>query len=747
MARYRSYGGCTKAGSKASSTWRDGLQEWQQIYQIGKRGAFLVHEPYSGWTERMRAKVADLLWQSVQAQWKRAVSREDGEHAALQLLLDFWQEHIMNEDAFRSLVELLGKQGRFQQAEDCYKQLCTALHQQGRIPSQRTQGTMDFIRTFQFQRERRDSRLVLASSTPQVIEGRVSHIDEKLHPQVLPETRHLIGREMWLSAVRRMVQTFPAKKLIVLRGPIGVGKSSELARLARSFQQEIEDLAIQAYTRWLDEGNMEMQEAGNVVTELAVLLLTRHRLLEVAELVVRCGWISFQLGHGPRLALLAQEVMGKIDWHKTVEDECAGLVLLEALFPFRGRAVETKEIINYERIYNAFLADTLVLQEATEGYIVHLFTLNLINALHFSEAKALLDMYRLHLEARSVKPENSEAWLQKRALLLGMWCEYLQETGDRDQSQTMRKETIRLYQQRAHLLSPKQSRSLLDKMLRIRALGSCFSFLGYHLNRIGEHQEALRIIEQAVALQEQGLANIGVLASSYSDKAQILMELGRFQEAVFFDEKAIVEIQRCIDAGDAGSQGDLGTYYVNRGRLYLRLGRVEEAEHLFRKAFPHIHEDRRKYRMFAQEGLNEIEQWREQSVTPEYQLDWRWVERYRELCAYDNIWWLTWAGPFTLEEQQEWDRLFTLPLNDEIKEQLGTLTNQQKKSSGLAHLLLALLLTLYHSHKHFALCTLSLRHYCSYDVYSDNLMLMKQLLGERKGYSLSCSTSMHDCWT
>jgi hypothetical protein len=44
-----------------------------------------------------------------------------------------------------------------------------------------------------------------------------------------------------------------------------------------------EDVVIEAYMRWLDEGNLELQEAGNVVTELAVLLLTRHRLLDAAQ--------------------------------------------------------------------------------------------------------------------------------------------------------------------------------------------------------------------------------------------------------------------------------------------------------------------------------------------------------------------------------------------------------------------------------------------------------------------------------
>jgi hypothetical protein len=39
------------------------------------------------------------------------------------------------------------------------------------------------------------------------------------------------------------------------------------------------------------------------------------------------------------------------------------------------------------------------------------------------------------------------------------------------------------------------------------------------------------------------------------------------------------------------------------------------------------------------------------------QLDHRWIQRFRALNAYDEKWWLTWAGPFTSEEQAAWDRL------------------------------------------------------------------------------------------
>lgn len=61
------------------------------------------------------------------------------------------------------------------------------------------------------------------------------------------------------------------------------------------------------------------------------------------------------------------------------------------------------------------------------------------------------------------------------------------------------------------------------------------------------------------------------------------------------------------------------------------------------------------------------------------QLDWRWVERFRQLVAYDSYWWLTWSGPFTSDEQKEWDRLFALSLNETTKGQLGALMMASRK--------------------------------------------------------------------
>ncbi len=81
--------------------------------------------------------------------------------------------------------------------------------------------------------------------------------------------------------------------------------------------------------------------------------------------------------------------------------------------------------------------------------------------------------------------------------------------------------------------------------------------------------------------------------------------------------------------------------------------------------------------MFAEEALGKNEQWK--AASSQYQLDWRWVERYRELSAYDTYWWWAQAGPFTEEEQRQWEQLFALNLDEMTKERLGTIIAQSRE--------------------------------------------------------------------
>ena len=83
--------------------------------------------------------------------------------------------------------------------------------------------------------------------------------------------------------------------------------------------------------------------------------------------------------------------------------------------------------------------------------------------------------------------------------------------------------------------------------------------------------------------------------------------------------------------------------------------------------------------MFVKEALEEIERWRQQATSSRHQLDWRWIERYRTLAAFDSYWWWTTTGSFSAEEQRLWSRLFRPDMDEATKQQLGTLLAESRE--------------------------------------------------------------------
>ncbi|TMD57811.1 MAG: DUF1704 domain-containing protein, partial [Chloroflexi bacterium] len=185
----------------------------------------------------------------------------------------------------------------------------------------------------------------------------------------------------------------------------------------------------------------------------------------------------------------------------------------------------------------------------------------------------------------------------------------------------------------------------------------------------GVYEQALSALDRCLALKKQGYVEPGSLAASYDEKAQSLAGLGRFQEALAWIEMAECEVNRLAKSGHTPSQEEAWIYRVSRARLLLQCGKSSEAEALLEEASSHIHPRRRTiYDMFIDESLHELKHGRQVSSTGQYQLDWRWVERYREIAAFNSLWWLAPSGPFTDDEACEWNMLVRQgTLNDETR--------------------------------------------------------------------------------
>lgn len=983
----------------------DGLEDWQAAYQIGMRGSFLSHEPYSEWADWRRGRVSELLWQSVNAQWKRAASWEAGTsgiEAAVRLLLEFWQAQVTNEDAFRALVDLLGKQERFHLAEECYRQLYEVLHREGHLPHPRTQEAMDVLRATRLRRESRRPQLTLASSSPDSLEAEqmATHGEEKSGQQavsatgeseapaerLIAETRHLIGRETWLRGVCQMVQAFPAKKLVILQGPIGIGKSSELTRLADSFQrassqviwlpfpaewnsdpeaaldlllgtwlgacgvaslpvetarerliaallaqlkqhhrptvvlldnaeclleangtlapcweaflaqfvrsphqttvflatkewrgwpgrdsmfvaetlvpplslaesvcllqrlgleelpveqlqavgvrmagiplllewtarlladplllnewsafdesegilhayptperrarrlqrllddpsllgahlasrltpllqhimetrlspeahrvlerlavatlplskaalhvlcprpawlkelrdasllaaytnrvqvlpmvaetvrqqltpeqrQEAEDLVMQAYTHWRQQGIEDDQEKAAVVAELIIFDLNRLRLLDAVELFLRTSWLLDRFGHTARIAHLVFHLLEQKQWHTTREQEYGGILLRARLAPALGqRSTAAMRAQAYQPIYAALIGRQVHLQMATELYLVQQLVLAERHALRFAAAQDILDQaFARHPDLEQTDLPNFASLVARRADLLGEWSDYAQEQREDEQARKLREQAIALYYQCVGLWKRVEEQSLPGKRSSYRYNQARYlNNVAYRLRQQGGLDEALTAIEQSIALAVAGYAKPGSLATAYSEKAQILAAQGHFREAQRFDEIAVEQMQQEVVASDNSSlRSEVWTLLAERGQLYLRFGKLKEAESLFEEATHHLSDNRRSYRIQAEEALEEIRQWREAS--PHEQLDWRWSVRYHELVRYDALQWLTPAA-FSPAERETWAQLQEQSSNEESQQRLEALMAQSREREILAAL-------------------------------------------------------------
>jgi len=185
--------------------------------------------------------------------------------------------------------------------------------------------------------------------------------------------------------------------------------------------------------------------------------------------------------------------------------------------------------------------------------------------------------------------------LEEQAFLFGRWSEALEEKGKLQEAKIHREKTISCYRQCnillfAHLKSEDTGlkKSSLKKRLALSLNNLC-----YQLNRAGQYEEALQLVEHCIVLKEQGYTQFGALAAAYGEKSQILAALGRFREALLFDDKAIAEIERFARLGHRASQEEMDIALAGIGQV-LKQGlshpdTVEVSQRLIRLLRENLH--------------------------------------------------------------------------------------------------------------------------------------------------------------
>lgn len=471
-----------------------------------------------------------------------------------------------------------------------------------------------------------------------------------------------------LAAYQKRVQLLPMVAAVVRAG------------ISAQQQRDLEEQMEKPLLHWLAGsralGNREM---GMIVAGLTEIYLRHLRLLDAAQFVMRHGWLAFNLGYARRLAELAMRALEQ-EWEESEETRCGALLLRHFLGPYLGEKVdEGQRAADYRHIRSAFLTEALHLHPSIEVAVVYTLMTSEMDLFQFEEAQALYDgcSERLQAQARS-DPDLQGSLMEKQAWLWARWSEYAEEQGDKEKALVLEEQAVIYYRKMVPLLTPPERCTSLEQIFLQKRLARALNNLAYQLNRRGQYAEAFEAIEESIELKEQGRVEIDTLADAYGEKSQILARLGQFQKALEYDEKAYDETLRLANAGFRFSEEELRMYQVNRGCLYLQLGRMEEAEQWLRRAFP-LPPRRRAYAMAAEHALNEITRWREASATTNYQLDWRWIDRYRKLASFDSYWWLAPAGPFTSEEQQMWDATFVHAPDEATKERLGEILYQARQ--------------------------------------------------------------------
>src|SRR5260370_19154878 len=235
------------------------------------------------------------------------------------------------------------------------------------------------------------------------------------------------------------------------------------------------------------------------------------------------------------------------------------------------------------------------------------------------------------------------------------------------------KESVANWRQCLKSASPLQETYVKFKLARALNDFAC------DLRTLGQVSEAEIAIEESIQIKRASGALPHSLAISLSEYSQILTVQGKIRQAQPINEEGVKILEHAIENGDTSHNPELGMLLGERANIFWQQARFTEAKPLLERAVELIGDkpSRQKDKNKAIAQLKEIELITSSSRL--YQFDQLWFPRFSDLVDYDDLDMLTQAGPFTEQEQAEWDRLSSQEKDDRTKKALQELMAQSRK--------------------------------------------------------------------
>ncbi|HEX3639760.1 MAG TPA: hypothetical protein VHV10_00570, partial [Ktedonobacteraceae bacterium] len=441
---------------------------------------------------------------------------------------------------------------------------------------------------------------------------------------------------------------------------VSLAREARLHQLSKEQREQIEQRVTDLYAYWLYDIQQYQDDAEQaaLIAELVVLYIKKRQFLEAGELLATYGWLCAQLGHMSRIERYASTV--RLFSPSSLEEEDGRALLYYQVMVLTGKKADAQarqaRQAAYRRIHMAARQGTLRLQPHTETHIAHVLILPLISTRRYTEAYQSLQEVSDHISWDAVSPEARAAFLHSKAYVLREWSDSTEPQEDakhlRDECITVLGQVIDYWRSCMENTLPLSERYMKFKLAR--ALND-FAYCSRLLGRLSEAEEA---IKECVDLKKQGATLSSSLGISLGEQAQIFAAQGKFEQSHVLNQEALDIMSALIEKGNASVVDEKGVLLDERAHVYLRQARLQEAKALFEEVRDLLRDTllRQNYR---DDAIKQIE-WIESLIHTRvhYQLDQHWFEQLHEIAFSDDVEMLTQAGPFTREEQHEWDKIF-----------------------------------------------------------------------------------------